>query len=213
MTRGKFITLEGGEGVGKSSCLKVIVTTLRARGITSVATREPGGTGLGEQLRSVLLDKNNTDITPDAELLLMFAARAQHIDEIIRPTLQCGDWVISDRFTDASFAYQGGGREIPPQRIERLERWLHADLNPDLTILLDAPVGLGLQRVDQRGEKDRFERERIEFFGRVRSHYLQRARQYPERFRVVSSEQPLDEMKAAVRDHITELIESSGVND
>lgn len=199
--------------MGKSSCLDVIVSTLDKHGITSVSTREPGGTALGEQLRGVLLDKNNTDIAPDAELLMMFAARAQHLDHVIRPAIDRGDWVISDRFTDASFAYQGGGRGMPAESIKVLEQWLHKDINPDLTVLLDAPVEVGLQRIVHRGEKDRFERERVEFFERVRATYLSRAEQFPERFRVVSSEHALEEMKLAVRKHIIELIHRSESDD
>ena len=166
--RGKFITLEGGEGVGKSTNLKFIRGSLSASGIELIETREPGGTRLGEALRGVLLGDEAEGICPEAELLTMFAARAEHLEKVIKPALDAGKWVLCDRFTDASFAYQGGGRGLAFERIEQIESWVQGDLRPDLTILLDAPVEVGMARAAARGEADRFEREPKAFFGAVR---------------------------------------------
>lgn len=198
-TPGRFITVEGSEGVGKSSNLDFIETLLREAGKDVVRTREPGGTELGETLRGILLDARQKAICDDAELLLMFAARAQHLTEVIRPALAAGKWVLCDRFTDATYAYQGGGRGIPFARIAVLEQWVQGDLRPDLTLLLDMPVAAGLARAGARSEPDRFEQEQIAFFERVRRAYLERARQAPERFRIIDASPPLPEVQDQIR--------------
>lgn len=199
--KGRFITLEGGEGAGKSSNLAHINHRLVAAGKQVVVTREPGGTELGEAVRALLLDHRRTEMAVDTELLLMFAARAQHLAERIRPALEQGYWVLCDRFTDASYAYQGGGRGIPMERIAQLEQWVQGTMQPDLTILLDVPVEVGLQRVTSRGgETDRFEREQTEFFQRVRSAYLQRAAQHSVRFRVIDASRPLNQVTQQLDD-------------
>jgi dTMP kinase len=187
MNRGLFITLEGGEGAGKSTQHRRIAAWLRERGRDVVETREPGGTAIAEQIRRILLDSRNAALDPKAELLLMFAARAQLLAEVIRPALAAGKVVLSDRFTDASFAYQGGGRKLGAESVALLERLVHADLQPDLTLLFDMPVRHGLTRVAGRGESDRFERESLDFFSRVREAYLDRARDDPERFVIVDA--------------------------
>lgn len=198
-TRGRFITVEGTEGVGKTSNLDFIESWLREAGKAVVRTREPGGTALGETLRAILLDAGQDGITDDAELLLMFAARAQHLAEVIRPALAAGKWVLCDRFTDATYAYQGGGRGIPASRIAVLEQWVQGELRPDLTLLLDLPVDRGLARAGERSAPDRFEREQAEFFERVRQVYLERARREPERFRIIDASPPLPEVQAQIR--------------
>lgn len=200
--RGRFITIEGAEGVGKSSNIDFIRDYLESIGKTVVVTREPGGTELGEKIRALLLDRNHTTMSDDTELLLMFAARSQHLHEVIRPALQKGNWVLCDRFTDATYAYQGGGRRVSSERIEVLEHWVQQELRPDLTILLDLPVELGLQRAADRSTPDRFESEQVEFFKRVRDMYLQRAAAEPQRFVVIDASQ---ELAAVQRDVETAL--------
>ncbi|HLF98478.1 MAG TPA: dTMP kinase [Methylococcaceae bacterium] len=182
---GKFITLEGGEGAGKSLNLGFVRDFLLARDVRVVTTREPGGTELGEKLRSVLLGDGK--IQPEAELLLVYAARAQHLAEIIRPALQRGDWVLCDRFSDATFAYQGGGRRLAVSAIQLLENWVVGDSRPDLTLLLDTPVAVGQARIQRRGAPDRFEAEETAFFERVRAVYRQRAAAEPARIKVVDA--------------------------
>jgi len=195
--RGKFITIEGGEGAGKSTVIAAILQALEARGLDVVATREPGGTPAGEAIRGLLLDPSRT-LAAETELLLMFASRAQLVREVIVPALERGAHVLSDRFTDASFAYQGGGRGIDTGRIAELERWA-AGIKPDLTFLLDVGVDEGLARVRSRGgELDRIERERGDFFGRVRATYLARAAAEPQRFRVIDASQPAGAVGVAV---------------
>ncbi len=196
--RGRFITVEGIEGAGKSTQMDAARDFLDANGIGVVVTREPGGTPLGEAVRGVLLDPGYRGMDPDTELLLMFAARAQHIHQVIRPALDAGRWVLSDRFTDATFAYQGGGRGIPAERIAALEDWVQGDLRPDLTLLLDLPVEAGMARIVDRGRPDRFEREERDFFQRIRDNYLERAAAEPQRFRRIDAGATLDEVKAAV---------------
>ncbi|MEA3290891.1 MAG: dTMP kinase [Pseudomonadota bacterium] len=197
--KGKFITVEGPDGAGKTTQLAFIERRLRQRGLEPVMTREPGGTGLGEELRAVLLNHHGSPICADAELLMMFAARAQHIDERILPALAAGQWVVSDRFTDASYAYQGGGRGIPQARLESLESWVQADFQPDLTLLLDVPVAIGLQRAGGRGEADdRFEQEAIAFKEAVREAYLQRAQSHPRRIRVVDASGTIEEVQSVL---------------
>ena len=205
--RGKFITLEGGEGVGKSTNLNFIRDSLSASGIELVETREPGGTRLGEALRAVLLGDEAEGICAEAELLTMFAARAEHIEKVIKPALDKGSWVLCDRFTDASFAYQGGGRGLAFKRIEQLESWVQGDLRPDLTILLDAPVEVGMQRAAARGEADRFEREPKAFFEAVRNAYTTRAKQNPERYAVVDASVALADVQGQIATVLEQLLD------
>jgi dTMP kinase len=190
MSRSKFITLEGTEGVGKTTNMDYVEGLLRSRGIVFVRTREPGGTPLAERVRAILLDAQSEPIDPEAELLLVFAARAQHLARVIRPALAAGSWVLCDRFTDATYAYQGGGRGLSSERIAALEAQVQGTLQPDLTIYLDLPVATGLARIDE-ALRDRFEREQQSFFERVRQVYLERARAYP-RFCIVDAARPLD---------------------
>lgn len=185
--RGYFITVEGIEGAGKSTQMDVIGDFLDAKGIRVVMTREPGGTPLGEAVRGLLLNPDIRGMSVDAELLLVFAARAEHLHEVIRPALEAGHWVLSDRFTDATFAYQGGGRGIEAERIAALEQWVQGALRPDLTLLLDVPVAVGMARIAERGGRDRFEREQSDFFQRIRDNYLQRAAAEPQRFRRIDA--------------------------
>lgn len=205
MTQGKFITLEGIDGAGKSTQLAWIVELLQRAGLQTVLTREPGGTPLGEQLRALLLDKSMT-MHPETEALLMFAARREHLDKVIQPAVAQGQWVISDRFTDASFAYQGGGRGLDTAKLEILEHWVQGALQPDLTLYFDVPVEVGRQRVSQGGSMDRFEQEQAEFFQRVRAAYLDRARQFPGRIKIIDSSQSLAEVKAAVEQTLQPLL-------
>ena len=184
---GLFITVEGGEGAGKSTQIARMATWLEAQGHTVVLTREPGGTRLAERLREQLLDRQNEDLGALTELLLMFAARAQHLHELIRPALARGETVVCDRFTDATWAYQGGGRGLPDDVISTLEQLVHGDLQPQLTLLLDLPVNEGLRRAALRSESDRFESESVQFFERVRAAYLERAKGDPERFAVIDA--------------------------
>lgn len=198
--KGLLITLEGIEGAGKSTLLNFAGDLLRRAGREVVLTREPGGTGTGERIRAILLDRANIDLSDDAELLLIFAARAQHIAEVIRPALSAGRIVLCDRFTDASYAYQGGGRGIAAQRIRQLEEWALGGLAPDLTLLFDLEVETGLARALGRRlfgntEADRFERQGRGFFARIRHAYLRRAEQAPERFRRIDAARPLSQVK------------------
>lgn len=190
--RGKFISLEGGEGAGKSTLLTGLREALAQRGIDVVQTREPGGTALGEVVRGIVLDPARRGMTAEAELLLMFASRAQLVRELIEPTLQSGQWVLCDRFADASYAYQGAGRGQPVARIAELERWACAGLQPDLTLLLDLPVVMGRERIAGRGDADRIEGEADAFFERVRAAYRARAAAEPGRFCVIDAGQPPD---------------------
>jgi len=206
---GKLITLEGGEGVGKTTNLEMIAHYLRGQGKDVVVTREPGGTRLGEAIRSLLLNPETEPPADDAELLLMFAARAQHLDRVIRPALRAGRWVLSDRFTDASYAYQGGGRGIDRTRIQMLEEWVQGSLRPDLTLLLDAPPEVGLERARGRGAPDRFESEQIAFFQKVRREYLQLAVRFPERIKQVDATQPLAVVQSEIIGHLQCLLKSA----
>ena len=202
---GKLITLEGGEGVGKTTNLAFIERYFKDRGIPLLRTREPGGTPLGENIRELLLQGDAMDLK--AELLLVFAARAQHISAVIRPALHEGTWVLSDRFTDASYAYQGGGRGISFQMIETLETWVQETLEPDLTLLLDLPVETGMARARDRGQLDRFELEQLDFFERVRAAYLFRAKAYPARFRRIDASAPLESVQAHIKSHLDAFLE------
>ena len=186
-TRGRFLTVEGVDGAGKSTQLPKIEDWLRRTGVRTLSTREPGGTPLGESLRTVLLDPRFTGMSPAAELLVMFAARAEHVAKVIAPALAEGTWVLCERFTDATFAYQGGGRDIDPARIAALEETVQGDIRPDLVLVLDLPVEVGLERSARRGAADRFERETVEFFRRVREVYLGRAREQPMRYAVIDA--------------------------
>lgn len=197
MGGGLFITLEGGEGAGKSTQLFAVADWLRRRGRDVVVTREPGGTALGEKIREIVLHHSN-EMTVDAETLLMFAARAEHVAEVIQPALSAGKTVLCDRFTDATYAYQGGGRGLTATRIAQLERWVQGNLRPHLTILLDVPVAVGLRRASARGAPDRFEREHQDFLERVRAAYLARAAAELGRIKVVDASPPEAEVTEAV---------------
>ncbi|HEX2549919.1 MAG TPA: dTMP kinase [Gammaproteobacteria bacterium] len=196
---GVFFTIEGIEGVGKSTALYFIANFLKEKNKEVLLTREPGGTLVAENIRQILLTPTPEKILPETELLLMFASRIQHIAHVIQPALQSGKWVVSDRFTDASFAYQGGGRKIDKVYIEMLEKWLVQDLRPDITILLDASPEIGLQRAKHRGPHDRIEMEKLEFFERVRAAYLARAEKDPARFRIINAAQPLANVQADIQ--------------
>jgi dTMP kinase len=200
---GKFITLEGIDGAGKSSHLAWIAERLRRPGREVLVTREPGGTPLGEKLRDILL-RDRMD--PGSETLLMFAARQEHLAQVVRPALARGAWVLSDRFTDATFAYQGGGRGFPLEKLRVLEAWVHEGLQPDLTLYFDVPVSTGQARLKRAdGALDRFEQEGAAFHERVRAVYLDRARQFPERFRVVDASKGFDEVRSLLEDIVSIL--------
>lgn len=199
MSHPRFITLEGGEGAGKSTCLAFIRQYFAEHNLPLLLTREPGGTPLAEEIRSLLLQKREEGVAADAELLLIFAARAQHLATKIRPALERGEWVLCDRFTDATYAYQGGGRGLPLERISELENLVQGELRPGLTLLLDLPVAQGMARAEARSEKDRFESEQQAFFERVRSSYRRRALAEPQRFRVIDASLSLPEVEASVR--------------
>ncbi|MGB7481463.1 MAG: dTMP kinase [Burkholderiaceae bacterium] len=189
---GKFITFEGIDGAGKSTHIEFVAGLLRARGKTVVTTREPGGTVLGERLRELLLHQ---PMHLETEALLMFAARREHLAEVIEPALARGDWVISDRFTDASFAYQGGGRHLGRAKLETLEQWVHPALQPDLTLLFDVPPQVARERLAAARAPDKFEREQGEFFAATRAEYLRRAAEFPQRFRVIDATRPIVEIQ------------------
>jgi len=206
MKSGKLITIEGIEGAGKTTCLSAIAQQLTAHGITVCQTREPGGTPLGETLREVLLSHRYAETTAQAELLLLFAARTEHIQQRIRPTLATGHWVLCDRFTDASYAYQGAGRGLSKQQIQTLTTMVQQDLQPDLTILLDLPAHIGLQRARKRSAPDRFETETLQFFERVRAGYLALAQQEPDRIALIDATQPLNQVTQAVHQAIQTVL-------
>jgi dTMP kinase len=195
MSTAKFITFEGVDGAGKSTHLAWFADTLRQRGVDVLVTREPGGTPLGEALREILLHQ---PMHAETEALLMFAARREHVEQVIKPALQRGTWVISDRFSDASFAYQGGGRGVAVEKLEQLERWVHADLQPDLTLLFDIPVEVARQRLSNNVTLDRFEQEQSEFFDKVRNAYLARSQKNPARFAIIRAEKSPDEVKVSL---------------
>jgi dTMP kinase len=204
---GKFITLEGIEGVGKTSNLLYIQELLQASGHDCVVTREPGGTSLGEALRGLLLSHSDENMSPDAEMLMMFAARAEHLSKVILPALSSGKTVLCDRFTEATYAYQGGGRQLDVDKISGLETWVQGDLRPDLTIVLDAPVEIGRARAGSRSEPDRIEKEQDEFFQRVRAAYIDLAEKNPQRICLVDASKEL----AAVQDQIRDKLVQYGV--
>ena len=208
--RGKFITFEGVEGTGKTTQIELLQKHLHSLGIQSVVTREPGGTRLGERLRDLLLEAAVVPVSYRTELLLMFSARAQHLEEVIYPALKLGTWVLSDRFTDASYAYQGGGRGIPETFIHQLESLVHGGFEPDLTMLLTSDLETSMQRVSQRGDKDRFESESVEFFERVQRVYSRRAENFPQRFCVIDAERRVEEVAAEIRQCIKSRFQPSG---
>lgn len=199
MQRGRFITVEGIEGVGKSTHIGVLAELIKAAGHEVLTTREPGGTPVAEDIRKLLKDHGDEPIPEIAELLMMFAARSLNVNNVIVPALNAGKWVISDRFTDSSRAYQGGGRGLPMATINQLADWVHGDTQPDLTILLDAPAEIGLARASSRGAPDRIEQEKHEFFARVRACYLTLAAAEPERFIVIDTCRSLAEVDADIR--------------
>jgi dTMP kinase len=204
--RGWFITLEGGEGAGKTSLMPALAAWLTARGYEVVTTREPGGTPAGERLREILLHAADLSLSAEAETLLMFAARAEHLAKVIRPALAAGKTVLCDRFTDATYAYQGGGRGLGEARIAVLEEWVQGDLRPDLTLLLDLPVADGLARKQGAAAADRFEREERAFLERVRQTYLARARHEPQRIRLIDASRPADEVRRHAEAVLAEVI-------
>jgi dTMP kinase len=203
--RGLFLTLEGVDGAGKSTHVQWIVETLSALGQPVLCTREPGGTPIGERLRDLLL---HTPMTLECETLLMFAARAEHIKTVIEPALAAGTWVVCDRFTDATFAYQGGGRELGTARIEALQNWVHPTLQPDKTWLFDVPLEVARERLNRTRDKDRFETEADAFFLRTRQVYLERATKQPNRFTVVDSTRPIDEIRTDLSEALTRLVQA-----
>lgn len=202
--KGKFITLEGIDGAGKSTQLIWLTEYLQACGLKVQVTREPGGTPLGEQLRELLLDNKQT-MHLETEALLMFAARREHLDKVIMPALARGNWVISDRFTDASFAYQGGGRQMAHSRLETLEQWVQGELQPDLTLYFDVPVELGRTRVSRIKSADRFEKEQADFFQRVREAYLERVQKYPQRIQLIDASQSLEAVQSVMKQTLESL--------
>jgi dTMP kinase len=210
-TRGLFITLEGGEGVGKSTNIAFLEQQLRERGVDLLVTREPGGSKLGESLRQLLLDVRDEAVDPMAELLMMFAARAQHISLRIEPALAAGHWVLCDRFTDATYAYQCGGRGIARSAVATLEELVQAELRPDCTLLLDAPVNTGMARARERGELDRFEQEELVFFERVRATYLDLAQSSSGRYRVIDASASLEAVQQQLLKICNELTDYWGV--
>lgn len=199
---GKFITLEGMDGAGKSTHISNIIQILQTQGHEVISTREPGGTALGEKLRELLLHES---MHPETETLLMFAARREHIDQVISPALARGAYVLSDRFTDATYAYQCGAKDVPVSKIQLLERWVQADMQPDITLLFDVPVEVSLNRLATARTPDKFERENADFFTRIRHAYLQRAIENPARFRVIDANKPLEEVKKSVEDIILSI--------
>ncbi|MDS4027680.1 MAG: dTMP kinase [Candidatus Contendobacter sp.] len=204
---GRFITVEGGEGAGKTTQLAFMGAYLEQRGRRVVLTREPGGTLLGEDIRALLLGQRHDGMALATETLLMFAARAEHLERVIRPALVAGHWVLCDRFTDATYAYQGGGRGLPPERIAVLEDWTQGSLQPDLTLVLDIPVAVGLERAGRRGAADRFEREGWAFLERVKLTYLERASRNPDRYRIVDANRPVETVRAELQTILAEWLD------
>lgn len=204
--RGKFIVLEGGEGAGKSTNLKFISAWLQQRGVDFVQTREPGGSPLAEQLRSLLLQHREEVIDPKVELLLIFAARGQHLQQRILPALAAGKWVLCDRFTDATYAYQGGGRQLEQRQIAQLEQMVQGDLRPDKVFLLDLDPRIGLQRAARTGALDRFEKEQLAFFHRVRAVYRQRSRQLPDKYVLLDAAEPLAQVQRQLAGELEKIL-------
>ncbi|OEY67154.1 dTMP kinase [Marinobacter sp. X15-166B] len=207
MTRGQFITFEGTEGVGKSTQIARAAAALQARGVSVLVTREPGGTPMAEAIRALLLEPRDEPVHELTELLLMFAARAQHLHTRILPALDAGQWVLCDRFTDATFAYQGGGRGVSRERIAVLEQLVQDDVRPDQVFLLDAPVETGMARARSRGALDRFEQEAVTFFQRVRECYRVRAALQPDRYQLIDAARPLEQVAADIRRHLHAMLD------
>lgn len=207
MQRGKFITIEGGEGVGKTTNIAFIQGLLAEKGIETVVTREPGGTPLAEEIREVLIKNREEAVVSETELLLMFAARAQHLHRLILPAIEAGKWVISDRFTDATYAYQSGGRGVPAEKVALLESFVQGEFRPDLTLLLDAPIEVGMQRARDRGKLDRFEEEQQTFFEKVRANYLERSQQESGRFKIVDASKSLESVQESIQEQLRSLFE------
>lgn len=207
MNKGRFITLEGGECAGKSTNLPFIRQCLERAGHSVIVTREPGGTSVAEKLRLLLLEKTSEPITVQAELLMIFAARSQHMAQVILPALRQGQWVLCDRFTDATYAYQGGGRAMSKDAIAWLETFVQGDLVPDLTLLLDVPVEVAAARIEQRGNRDRFETEHVQFFERVRETYLALARQHRNRYKIVDAAQAIDSVQRDIEGYLVEFVQ------
>lgn len=206
VAQGLFITVEGTEGVGKSTNMAFIESWLRKAGKELVVTREPGGTELGEKLRAVLLDAKEQSMCDDTELLLMFAARAQHLQEVILPALDAGKWVLCDRFTDSTYAYQGGGRGIDKTRIAQLEQWVQGDRRPDMTLILDLPIDIGLERAGKRSEPDRFELEKHDFFNKVRDAFLTRATENPQRYTVIDASPSINDVQESIQSVLEKMV-------
>jgi dTMP kinase len=202
MSKARFITFEGVDGAGKSTGLEWFANALRERGVDLLVTREPGGTPLGEKLRELVLHES---MHAETEAMLMFASRREHVEQVIRPALQRGTWVISDRFSDASFAYQGGGRGVPVAKLEQLEQWTHGDLQPDLTLLFDIPIEVARARLSNNASLDKFEREQGEFFDKVRQAYLARVSKTPDRYAVIRAEKSLEEVQQQLADVLAAL--------
>jgi dTMP kinase len=215
LLKGRFITLEGGEGVGKSSNLSFIQGYLKEKlnqqQLELVITREPGGTPLAEEIRALFVEPRDEAVDENTELLLVFAARAQHLSKLIVPTLESGNWVLSDRFTDATYAYQGGGRGLSMETIASLESIVQKDLRPDLTILLDLSVEQGMQRARDRSDFDRIEKEKISFFEEVRQAYLDRAKSEPERFAIVDASKPLEDVQNDIAIILDKFLEANAL--
>lgn len=205
--RGKFITIEGTEGVGKTTNIAFIKQWLDDNGISFINTREPGGTPLAEEIRQVLLSNRDEKVCSKAELLMMFAGRAQHIDQVIEPQLAQGNWVLCDRFTDATYAYQGAGREMGDDLIKDLETMVQGDMRPDLTLILDVPVELGLERAGKRSEPDRFELEKTDFFNRVRHAYLSMATNNPQRYKIIDASQALEHVQLQIANTLNSFLQ------
>ncbi|PCI22734.1 MAG: dTMP kinase [Piscirickettsiaceae bacterium] len=208
MSSGKFITLEGVEGVGKTTNLNFIANFFSDNGKDVIVTREPGGTDIAEKIRALLLDHHKEKLSNESELLLMFAARSQHIQQVIRPALALGKYVVCDRFTDATYAYQGGGRDFSLDKIEWLENFVQKGLSPDMTILLDLKVSEGLKRAAKRSEPDRFESENQNFFEKVRNMYLQRAAEDTERFKLIDASRDIKGVEAQILTHLEFIIKT-----
>lgn len=206
VTKGQFITVEGTEGVGKSTNMAFIEEWLIKSGKELIVTREPGGTELGEKLRAVLLDAKEQSMCDDTELLLMFAARSQHLQEVILPALNTGNWVLCDRFTDSTYAYQGGGRGIELSRIAQLEQWVQGALRPDMTFILDLPIDIGLERAGNRSAPDRFELEKHDFFNKVRDTFLTRAAAQPDRYSIIDASPSISDVQQSIQTVLEKMV-------
>ncbi len=205
MRRGKFITIDGVEGAGKSTQIDFIYNLLKSKGIKLILTREPGGTDLGEKIRELLLGNDIDSMHSDTELLLMFADRNEHVQTKVIPALESGHWVLSDRFTDSSYAYQGGGRGLDVKRIAELEKWVLQGFVPDLTFLLDVDIELGMRRIKSRGMKDRIEQETMDFFARVRDSYIQRSQMFPDRIKLIDATKSIENTSQQIKNILLDL--------